>query len=239
MQDLDATLAAIRSAPSRRKLWNLTLEYFEEHGIDRISYHVAATKTHEAGIISHGFPEDWVCHYISDDLVKVDPIPSLAAIVSEPFHWSDAALLAEMSPDNTAYLEDLKENLPGDGLAFTVFGPRMRNAYVGLGYSERRERPDRETILEFQTVAQMAHLRWCALTEASEQKPPRLSRREQEVLELAAQGKSNSVIAQLLGVSPHTVDTLMRRVYEKLEVADRTSASIKAIGSGLLQSSLV
>ncbi|MEM1375649.1 MAG: LuxR family transcriptional regulator [Pseudomonadota bacterium] len=237
MQDLDATLAAIRSAPTRRKLWTLTIDYFEERGIDRMSYHVAATKTHEAGIVSHGFPDDWVCHYIGDDLIKIDPIPALAAVLAEPFHWSEAALLAEMTPENMAYLDDMRENLPGDGLAFTVFGPRMRNAYVGLGYTEPKQAPDSETILEFQTVAQMAHLRWCALTDAGEEPPPRLSRREHQVLELAAQGKSNSVIAQLLNVSPHTVDTLLRRIYDKLGVADRTSASIKAIGSGLLQSS--
>ncbi|MEM8591868.1 MAG: LuxR family transcriptional regulator [Pseudomonadota bacterium] len=232
---MDDILDQIKRVKKRRELWAAVLDYFLAHGIDKVSYHAAATPHHEAGIMTHGFPEDWVCQYIGENLVKVDPIPALAATQSRPFRWSEAASLSELTPENIAFLADLKANVDGDGLAFTVFGPRLRNAYVGLGFASRRALPDDKTILEFQTVAQMGHLRFCELSEVEEALPPRLSPREHETLEWAAKGKSNSAIAQILGISPHTVDTLMRRIYEKLGVADRTSASIKAIGSGLLQ----
>ena len=67
--------------------------------------------------------------------------------------------------------------------------------------------------------------------------PAALTPREAEVLTWIARGKSNSVIADILGVSPHTVDTLVRRIYGKLEVADRTTAAIHGIGAGLIQPS--
>jgi DNA-binding CsgD family transcriptional regulator len=61
-----------------------------------------------------------------------------------------------------------------------------------------------------------------------------LSARELEILRWVAQGKSNVVIADILQISSGTVDTYLRRVFEKLNVADRTSAAVKGVGLGLI-----
>ncbi|MCW2404603.1 DNA-binding NarL/FixJ family response regulator [Sphingobium sp. B1D7B] len=50
-----------------------------------------------------------------------------------------------------------------------------------------------------------------------------------------AKGKSNNVIAKILSVAPGTVDTYLRRVFNKLGVADRTTAAVKGVGMGLIQ----
>lgn len=63
---------------------------------------------------------------------------------------------------------------------------------------------------------------------------PILSPREREVLRWIANGKSNAVIAEILGISPHTVDTHNRRIFRKLGTCDRTTAAIKALDEGLL-----
>lgn len=70
----------------------------------------------------------------------------------------------------------------------------------------------------------------------AERKIP-LTPRERDVLELVSLGKSNTIIAQILELSPHTVDTYMRRIYQKLGVSDRVSAAIKAHGSGMVSPS--
>lgn len=61
-----------------------------------------------------------------------------------------------------------------------------------------------------------------------------LSRREQEILGWIAMGKSNPVIAEILDISPHTVDTHLRRAFQKLGTHDRTTAAIRAINLGLV-----
>ncbi|MEO1677016.1 MAG: LuxR family transcriptional regulator [Pseudomonadota bacterium] len=235
MVDSAVTLENIRTVASTRQLWTTVLDYFLSHGIEKVSYHAAATKQHPAEIATHGFPDDWVCHYISDHLEKVDPIPALATVSSAPFLWSEARERGPLSQANLAYLRELEASGLGDGLAFAVFGPRLRNAYVGLGFGQGRACPPAERVAEFQMVAQMAHLKYCELCDRDPYALPHLSTREREALEWVARGKSNSVIAELMHISPHTVDTLVRRVFEKLGVADRTSAAIKALGSGLLQ----
>lgn len=61
-----------------------------------------------------------------------------------------------------------------------------------------------------------------------------LSRREVEVLNLVVEGCGNRVIADRLIVSEDTVKTHMRHIMEKLAVADRTQAAVKALREGLI-----
>lgn len=63
--------------------------------------------------------------------------------------------------------------------------------------------------------------------------PIKLTTREAEVLSWVAQGKSNTVIAEILGVSHHTIDNYLRRAYAKIGVNNRTLAAVKAISLGL------
>lgn len=62
----------------------------------------------------------------------------------------------------------------------------------------------------------------------------RLTRREHEVLELIAAGRSNKRIAFELGISEKTVKTHVGHVLAKLGVADRTQAALLAVRSGLI-----
>lgn len=62
-----------------------------------------------------------------------------------------------------------------------------------------------------------------------------LSPRELEVLHLLAAGLSNREIGETLFISPGTVNTHTRKIYEKLEVGNRTQAVARARGLKLLQ----
>ena len=60
-----------------------------------------------------------------------------------------------------------------------------------------------------------------------EMHPPNLSPREREVLELLARGYLYKEIADNLGISVPTVNTYIRRIYEKLQVRSRAQAVAK------------
>ena len=62
----------------------------------------------------------------------------------------------------------------------------------------------------------------------------RLSSREQEILGLVAEGRSNPEIARELFIGEATVKTHLLHVFEKLEVSDRTRAVTRALDLGLL-----
>jgi len=61
-----------------------------------------------------------------------------------------------------------------------------------------------------------------------------LSEREKEILQLMVNGLIKKEIADRLTLSIHTVDTYLRRIYEKLEVHTRTGAVAKALKEGLV-----
>lgn len=63
-------------------------------------------------------------------------------------------------------------------------------------------------------------------------RPTELSRREYEVLTLLVRGCSNRQIATELFIDETTVKTHLHRIFEKLQVRDRTQAAILAVQRG-------
>jgi DNA-binding NarL/FixJ family response regulator len=61
-----------------------------------------------------------------------------------------------------------------------------------------------------------------------------LTERELEVLGLAAQGKTNGAIANVLQISEKTVEKHLDSIYRKLEVRSRTEAAVTAIQRNLI-----
>ncbi len=62
---------------------------------------------------------------------------------------------------------------------------------------------------------------------------PELTPREREILDLVAQGRSNSSIAQILVISTKTVSNHISAIFAKLAVADRSEAIVRARQAGL------
>ena len=74
-----------------------------------------------------------------------------------------------------------------------------------------------------------------AVSDQDEQQPgPPLTARELEILALAADGRTGPQIGRELYVSPATVKTHLKNIYEKLGVTDRAAAVAEGIRRGLL-----
>lgn len=72
-------------------------------------------------------------------------------------------------------------------------------------------------------------------TEPAGQEAPRLSGREQDVLCLLAEGRSNRAIARQLGLSEATVKGHVSHLLDKLHASSRLEVVIRAIGAGLIE----
>jgi DNA-binding NarL/FixJ family response regulator len=62
-----------------------------------------------------------------------------------------------------------------------------------------------------------------------------LSKRERQILQMVANGKTTKEVARDLGISPHTVKTHLERIFEKLGANDRAQAVAMAIRMGLVR----
>ena len=61
-----------------------------------------------------------------------------------------------------------------------------------------------------------------------------LTQREREILHLLATGQTDRKIAEVLTISPRTVNRHVSNIFGKLEVPSRTAAVVQAVRSGLI-----
>jgi DNA-binding NarL/FixJ family response regulator len=62
----------------------------------------------------------------------------------------------------------------------------------------------------------------------------RLSERELDVVRLVVDGRSNDEIAARLGIGPKTVESHLRRLFERFDLASRTELATRALREGWL-----
>jgi DNA-binding NarL/FixJ family response regulator len=63
----------------------------------------------------------------------------------------------------------------------------------------------------------------------------RISERELDVVRLVVDGRSNDEIAARLGIGPKTVESHLRRLFERFDLASRTELATRALREGWLE----
>ncbi|QSB44974.1 LuxR family transcriptional regulator [Tsuneonella flava] len=180
-----------------------------------------------------GFPREWEERYRAE-FYLIDPIATHAITRRGAFCWPDDLAGTPLKPAERDYLALLADYGMERGVGLASFGPFARTGFIGVGLPRSGIAIDRRSILMVEVAARLAHQRYLRLIDPFPNGPPSLSDREIEVLSLIAQGKSNAVIAQLLDISPSSVDVYVKRIFTKMGVADRTSASVRALAMGLV-----
>ena len=168
-------------------------------------------------------------------LCHLDPLPRVAMEKLVPVLWPDDLRDEVLSTQEARYLAIAAQYGLARGVGVACFGPSGRSGFLGAVLPQGAPRPDEVDLQRIQTIGQSSFRHYCRLIRRVQEIPP-LSNREIEVLHWIGRGKSNSVIAQLLGISSSSVDIYTRRIFAKLDVTDRTTASVKAHSLGLLVS---
>jgi DNA-binding NarL/FixJ family response regulator len=125
----------------------------------------------------------------------------------------DDSVFAAMRAGAKGYL--LKDS-GGEGVVHAIRAVASGEAVFGPGVAER--------IIGFFSAPRSA---------APQRAFPELTEREEEILSLVAQGKSNQEIARQLFVSLKTVRNHVSNILLKLQVADRAQAVIRARDAGI------
>lgn len=233
---MDDILRRIASAHTLPLLWRQMTRYCNLHGFAGVSYYWVRHATHLPATVplQHGFSKAEIELYLSSDFQRLDIVPRAALAAGKPIRWTDIWRSSELTPEERDFLTSLRSIDFSDGFSMPCYGPNNRNAVVGIGKMTVETDVSPSHLALLHSAAQAAHLRLCTLFAEEVTRNRQLSMREKEILDWVARGKSNGVIADILAISPGTVDTYMRRIYEKLEVSDRTSAAVKGVGLGLI-----
>ena len=227
-------LATIRAADSVLSLRKATMLAFGQFGFLSAYFVTPVTSDRRFGRIhsANNMPRAWSEAY-PVKLRFEDPFPDLALRRCQPLRWSEARDIEPPTRVDAPFYAFLAELGYEDGLALPTYGPGARTGFVGLpilhGVSI-----DEEMTASVHAIAQMSFLRYCELIDVQAPNDIPLSERELDVVYWIAMGKSNSVIAEILGISAETVDSYVRRAFRKLGVSDRTSAVLHSVLAGHL-----
>lgn len=180
-----------------------------------------------------GYPEAWRKTYLEEKLHLSDPLARRAASFTRPHFWSEIPKLPNLTEDELEYVKRVSAQNLGEGLGIPLFGPAGRHGYAALGFGSNG-RPPPDDVLVLQASAQMGHLAYCRLLLRDLPNGTNLSAREREILRWVARGRTNSQIAEVLHLSRNTVETYIRRCFDKLDVNDRVSAALRGIALGMV-----
>ena len=236
---IDPFVERVYAANSIDGLRQLCIDFFLSNDLEMVSYHhlppPGASDYHSnITVAAYGFPEEWVRIYLERKYYEVDPLPKRALDSAFPFWWSEIGQDPNLTEEERHYLKAVVEADMGDGLAIPVFGPHGRNGYAGLGFGKKQVTLSVSEIATLQWACQLGHQRYVYLLRAQAPADVSLSKRETEILEWVARGKSNPVIAEIVGISTYTVDTYLRRIYGKLDVSDRVTAALRGLAIGIV-----
>lgn len=236
MHNLDTFLAAAGEAQSLDDIWVLLSRCLKSRGFRAVSYLLFDKGLqHQASLLlEDGFPQVVINRFAELGYGRNAPVLRIAMRTGQPQLASRALANHKLSREEQDHHAAMTNAGLQDVLVLPLYGPLGRDALVVLGDPSAPELFDSARWTEPHMIAQMAHLRTVAMLPERAETQHDLSMRELEILRWVAQGKSNSAIADILGISSGTVDTYLRRLFDKLGVADRTSAAVKGVSLGLI-----
>jgi LuxR family transcriptional regulator/LuxR family quorum-sensing system transcriptional regulator CciR len=219
-------------------LWKRLVAFARGCGVVRIGYHhlppPGAPDAGQHRIENDGFSAPLLAQYLEARTSGIAIMAQALQNSVRPVYLDDLDMMAPVGTREREHLDAYRAAGVANGLGLQAFGPKGRNGIFAIDLAAGMRRLAPEAMAALRWACQSMHLRYCELLLRDLGEVPVLSTREVEVLTWVAHGKTNASIGEILGISAHTVDAHLRRVYLKLGVTDRISAALRGLGFGLI-----
>jgi len=180
---------------------------------------------------------DLISEYLSNKLYTSGPVFEYIRTTGLPITWSDVFVEGKIKklPEIEKYIKLLSSRGYHNGVAMPVFGVGNSFGFISLASHQKaiNIKLDKNIIVQHVCIDLMRQ--YIRITKIENGGVIKLTRREKEVLTWVLKGKSNSVIAQLMNISEHTVSTYIKRSTKKLNASSKWSAALTAVLIGLIQ----
>lgn len=182
----------------------------------------------EPYIIAHTWPDVWLNRYREQNYFWHDPVSAFSLSQARPFTWSEAR---SGSPDTRVARQLASEARSSglkDGFGFPLGDPASIQSVVSLGSDQLVDLPPLARIL-LEESCRRAQFRAVELHDKVAKRFTALTAREREVLRWIANGKSFADTAQILSISPRSVETHVMHARVKLNAQNVAHAVGKAV----------
>jgi DNA-binding CsgD family transcriptional regulator len=180
------------------------------------------------------WPADVLLEYQNNDYVRYDLLPTAARLSSMPFTWQELMRDRPQTPKQVEFHNWVRGLGVADGFAVPIHLP---GGDVGLCVSVATHVvEDSEERLALHMASLYVHDRCQALgrPDLATSLKAQLSPRELECLKWVLDGKSDTDIGAILGISRNTAHFHIERVKKKLGVRTRTQAAAMIVTLGYL-----
>ncbi|MBY8821061.1 helix-turn-helix transcriptional regulator [Sphingomonas colocasiae] len=222
-----------RSAASVDALFAMLADAARYIGFPNVSIvpvFAAATDEPPCFLQCNNYPEGWEEFFLSQELFQSCPVLRTSQDTTVGFRWDE---IVDPTDEERATIEASRRLGLGEG--FTVPSCLLGLAHGSVNFVTKpgvsipchRRRLVAE-IIGSHSLEQLYRI----CLPRSDRKPVKLTARQMEIVLLAMQGKSDSVIAQLLGITPGSVNETMGRALKAYKVAHRIQLALRAVWSG-------
>jgi LuxR family transcriptional regulator, quorum-sensing system regulator BjaR1 len=238
---LDHTLAFIRDLDRARNLADITAQVLRHIAPFGAEYMVASTipkvganqRQQLSHVLLQHWPPGWMSRYSSRGYLFHDPAVDHAKSSITPFFWNEVDPSFREDPMAQRVMGEASEFGLKEGFMAPLLTLDGQAVLFSLGGPHLEIRPDTRAMLTL--IASYAIARAIALKqESDEPRPIRLSAREREALQWAAEGKADWEIGEIMNITEHGADKHLRSVRAKLGAINRTQAVAEAIRRGLI-----
>jgi DNA-binding CsgD family transcriptional regulator len=197
--------------------------------------HVNPRHAPQWAVVVHNYPREWERSYSERNLHECDPVFLRAEKELLPFHWDAPDFRAALTESQKRIIQEAASLGLAHGYTVPIHLPRA----AGPLHASCSLVPDARALDKraYRAVQLMSTYLYAsvgyrkdmrAARAASLDSAPVLSARERQCLELAAYGKSDWEISQLLGISEHTVHKHVEAAKRRLGVSTRVQAIVWA-----------
>lgn len=223
----------IDNVQSRDHLWLLMKDVFSQLGFPSFSYQFVPflqSHNHRKAKLYSSSQAGWQKECNNKKLFLKSPIVQCVIDLGRPFYWSELGRHIQLSDSQREHLEErAKSGVSPHGLTIPVTNTCGNAGFIGIDLEASSDRITFSQLSQIYHISQISHAKYCSILNFEDTTRVTLSKRENSILQLIAFGRTNGEIAVLLGLSKHTIDSYLRRIFLKFGTNDRVSTVRTAI----------
>jgi LuxR family quorum sensing-dependent transcriptional regulator len=253
---LDEAISAIETSGTIDELRCCLHRIVQNYGFSGFTFIDAGRPELDVPYYTGTHPPAWERAYLQNDFVHIDPALARVRRTNTPFHWGELKLpekVGRKRPPEVKMMDAAREH--GFKQGFVV--PLHYRDRLGAMHSsstvffwEEEPRWFHKLFSHHRHELHLIMIYWVqrameVVNRDQRNTPPathpindcahvQLTAREKEVLAWAARGKTVADTAQILGISPETVEGFVKQSLRKLDAVNKTHGVAKSIALGLI-----
>ncbi|HEY0300244.1 MAG TPA: LuxR family transcriptional regulator [Rhizomicrobium sp.] len=238
LADVQAFVEKANRATDIKELHSLLEGTVRELGFDYFAlvHHVNIYQAKSDAVFIFDFPDNWVELINRRGYFIDDPVHVACQKSAVPFTWTDVPNLIVLTSRQQEMLTAAKQAGLGGGFTVPIHIPGEYTGSCTFSTRVGREIPQAALpaahyvgSFAFEAARRVMQRKAAERGDKTRAMNPKLTRRQLDCVVLAGRGKSDRDVAQILGISNHSVHQHMEDAKRKYEVATRMQLIVRAL----------